>query len=310
MTPATSARAAGEQGRPADAAWPAVWIDGRRQPAGAAHVSALDRGLTLADGVFETMRGYAGVVFRLGAHLARLEHATAALDIPLPRTARETVLEAVAHAVGGGLGDVAVRLTVTRGAGGGGVAPPLAAAAPPTVIVSVGPLPSFAPALYDAGLAAHVVSGRRNERAMTAGLKTLAYTDAVAALIEARRAGADEALFLDTEGHCSEAASSNLFAATRDGALLTPPLSCGALPGITRAAVIELARARGVRVEERAFGLPELLGAREAFLTSSLRELAPLVRVNGQAIGDGAPGPLTRDLAAAFGALVRQECGA
>ena len=116
----------------------------------------------------------------------------------------------------------------------------------PTVIVAVNPLPVFPAAIYDAGLTAHVASGRRNERAMTAGLKTLAYTDAVAALLEARRAGADEALFLDTEGHCSEATSSNLFVVDRRRTLVTPPVSCGALPGITRAAVLELARALGM----------------------------------------------------------------
>jgi branched-chain amino acid aminotransferase len=286
---------------------PAVWIDGRRCPHGAAHVSALDRGLTLADGLFETMRAYDGVPFRLDAHLARIAAGAATLEIPLPPRMRDTVLAAVGDASATGGRDQGVRLTVTRGPGAAGAAPPTPAATP-TVIVAVGPLPHFPPSLYSAGLTAHVASGRRNERAMTAGLKTLAYTDSVAALIEARRADADDALFLDTEGHCSEAASSNLFAVAAGGTLLTPPLSCGALPGITRAAVIELAGARGVRVDERAFGLAELLDAREAFLTSSLREIAPLVRVDGRALGDGAPGPLTRDLMAAFQALVRREC--
>jgi branched-subunit amino acid aminotransferase/4-amino-4-deoxychorismate lyase len=141
---------------------------------------------------------------------------------------------------------------------------------------------------------------------MTAGLKTLGYTDAVLALAEARRAGADEALFLDTEGHCSEATSSNLFAVVGD-ALVTPAVSCGALPGITRAAVMELARGLEIEVAERALSLNELLGAREAFLTSSLRELAPLVRVNDEPIGNGVPGSTTRELMRAYAALVRRE---
>ena len=106
-------------------------------------------------------------------------------------------------------------------------------------------MPVFASSTYDKGLAVHVASGCRNERSMTAGLKTLAYTDAVAGLLEARRAGADEALFLDTEGHCSEATASNLFVWT-GSLLLTPPISCGVLPGITREAVLELAQAQGL----------------------------------------------------------------
>ena len=117
---------------------------------------------------------------------------------------------------------------MTRGVGAGGVPPP--ADPRPTVIIAVSPLPIFPPAIYENGLTAHVVSGRRNERAMTAGLKTLAYTDAVAAWIEAQRAGADEALFLDTEEHCSEATSSNLFVWTGN-VLVTPPISCGCCRG-------------------------------------------------------------------------------
>ena len=177
------------------------------------------------------------------------------------------------------------------------------------MIVAVNPLPVFPAAVYDVGLTAHVASGRRNERAMTAGLKTLAYTDAVAAWLEAQRAGADEALFLDTEEHCSEATSSNLFVWT-GSTLVTPPVSCGALPGITRAAVLELAGALGIPSAERAFGLDECLRAEEAFLTSSLRGLAPLVRVGAHPIGRGTPGALTRQLADAYTALVARECGA
>ena len=283
---------------------PLVWVDGERRPPHAAHVSAFDRGLTLADGVFETMRVAGGVVFRLDRHLARLGGALAALEIGPAPDVRGAVLAAVRDA---GAGDAAVRLTVTRGAGAGaGVAPPARPAAP-TVVVAVQPMPDFPARVYAEGLAAHVASGRRNERAMTAGLKTLAYTDAVAAMIEARRAGADEALFLDTEGHCSEATASNLFVVA-GGALLTPPLGCGALPGVTRAGVLELAASLGIAAVERAFGLDLLLAADEALLTSSLRGLAPLVRVDGRPIGRGAPGPVTRALADAYAALVRREC--
>ena len=209
-------------------------------------------------------------VFRLDRHLERLRQALWTLEIPTRPELRSWVLDAV-EAFGGS--DMSVRLTVTRGVGDRGLAPCVETG--PTVLVAVAPLPVFPTTVYDTGLTAHVASGRRNEHALTAGLKTLAYTEAVAALLEAQRAGADEALFLDTEGHCSEATSSNLLVWT-GRTLVTPPASCGALPGITREAILELATTRGVPTVERPFGLDDLLAAEEAFLTSSLRGLAPL----------------------------------
>lgn len=278
-----------------------IWVNGERKALDALHLSARDRGVTLADGLFETMRMQGRTVFRLERHLARIERGLAALNIPVPAELRHWVLEATLPCHG----EVAIRLTVTRGVAASGVAPP--AEARPTVIVVVNPCPAFPGTVYEKGLTAHVASGRRNEYSITAGLKTLAYTDAIAAFIEAQRAGADEALFLDTAGHCSEATSSNLFASI-GGTLVTPPVSCGALPGITRDAVLEIAAALGVPSAERAFELEELLGADEAFLTSSLRGLAPLVRVGDRSIGGGSPGAVVQRFAAAYEALVREEC--
>ena len=280
-----------------------VWVNGERHADEARHVSARDRGFTLADGVFETMRARGGTVFRLERHLARLERALAVLQIPVPPQLHEWVVRA---AKASGAEDSSLRLTVTRGAGPAGVTPP--SDPRPTVIVSAGPMPLFPASMYAVGLSAHVPSGRRNEYSMTAGLKTLAYVDAVAGLLEARRAGADEALFLDTEGHCSEATASNLFIWT-GAELVTPPLSCGVLPGITREAVLEIARVEGLPVAERAFGLDELRSADEAFLTSSLRGVAALVRIDAHPIGEGVPGHWTRQLSAAYLALIGLECG-
>jgi branched-chain amino acid aminotransferase len=281
---------------------PAVWVNGERQPAEGALISAADRGLTLADGLFETMRALNGTVFRLGHHLARLVSGLETLEIPVPRALRASVMDAVTAS---GTGHARVRLTVTRGPGPAGLAPP--ADPRPTVIIAVTSLPPFSESAPIVGLTAHVVSGRRNERAMTAGLKTIAYTDSVAALLEARRHGADEGLFLDTDGHCSEATASNLFACMRD-ALVTPPLSCGALPGITRAVVLELAGALGIPAEERAFGPQDLGHSDEAFLTSSTRGLVPLVSLDGRPIGSGRPGSMTLRLRDAYAALIAREC--
>ncbi|HEX5107638.1 MAG TPA: aminotransferase class IV [Vicinamibacterales bacterium] len=280
-----------------------VWVNGERYAADGMHVSARDRGFTLADGLFETMRVRHGRVFRLDDHLTRLDRGLQVLQIPPVSQVRDWVLRAVASAPGI---DAGLRLTVTRGVGRGGVAP--TPGAPPTAVVAIGAMPAFPASLYEAGLSAHVASGRRNERSITSGLKTLAYVDAVAALLEAQRAGADEAIFLDTEAHCSEATASNLFVWT-GRTLLTPPVSCGALPGITRAAVLELAAGLGLDVAERSFALDQLLAAQEVFLTSSLRGLAPLVRIGDRPIGAGTPGSVTTRIRAAYDALVERECG-
>jgi branched-chain amino acid aminotransferase len=281
----------------------AIWVNGQRRSDDEPHVSARDRGFTLGDGLFETMRARHGTVFRLDQHLARLRQGLVTLEIGVPPMLSEWVSGPVGDAAGS---EASVRLTVTRGVGAPGLAPPLAAS--PTVVVAVNPMPDYPTAIYTSGLTAHVASGRRNEYALTAGLKTIAYTDSVAAWLEARRHGADEALFLDTEGHCSEAMASNVFAHV-DGVLLTPPLSCGALPGITRSVVLALAPSLGILAAERAFGLAELRRADEVFLTSSTRGIAPIVGVGGSPIGSGRPGPIALRLRDAHAALVARECG-
>ena len=283
---------------------PIVWVNGHRQPDDGPHVSARDRGFTLADGVFETMLARNGTVFRLDAHLARLHDALAVLAIPAPPELRAWVDAAVAAA---DLAHGVVRLTVTRGLAPGGLTLPRDPQ--PTVVVIVTAMPPPPASVYERGLSAHVASGRRNEHAATSGLKTLAFTEAIVATIEAQRAGADEALLLDVAGHCAEGAASNLFAVTA-GTVMTPPLTCGVLPGITRGVVFDIARALGIPAEERVMTPADLRDADEAFLTNSFRGIAPLVRVGDRAIAGGVPGPLTRRFLAAYAALVVRECGA
>ena len=286
-----------------------IWVNGQGVSADSLHLSALDRGFTLADGVFETMRVYDGHAFRLDAHMRRLSDATSALGIPLPTDIGAVVTRAVVEASASGLREASVRLTVSRGIGSPGLAPP--ASPQPTIVLAIAPPPAFSPEIYASGVTVHVASGRRNERAMTTGLKTIAFTDSVLALAEARAAGADDAIFLDTQGHVSEATSSNVFiaAAALSNVLVTPPLSCGALPGVTRAAVIELARALGLEVDVRPIEHDELLASREVFFTSSLRAIAPAIRIDGRSVGNGKPGSLTRPVMEAYAALVSRECG-
>jgi branched-chain amino acid aminotransferase len=281
---------------------PACWINGRRVSLDEPNLLVSERGFVYADGLFETMRAFHGVIFRLQAHLERLAEAADRLELVCPERLPNLIAEMVAELERAGQ-DAAVRLTVTRGTVAG-LAPPADARSVTVVLVAL-PVPHFAPEIYRSGLTAHVASGRRNEFAMTAGMKTLAYTDSVMALLEARRHGADEALLLDTAGHVSEGSTSNVFI-VQGGAVLTPPTSCGALPGITRAVVLELLAERGVPVLERPIPARELAAADEVFLTSSLRGIAPIAAIDGRTLG--APGPIARDMMDAYAARVLQEC--
>lgn len=290
---------------PAPPATMLLWINGRRVSAEGSHLSAFDRGCMLGDGLFETMRMYNGMIFRLDRHLSRLMQGARVLQIPLPAELPATVAAAVADACAAEVRNAAVRLTITRGVGAPGLAPP--DQPHPVTLIAIRPYsrPDAAPM----ALSASIARGRRNEHAITSGFKTLAYTESVIALAEARAGGVDEAIFLDTADHVSEATSSNVFLVHRHE-LITPPLSCGILPGVTREAVLELARAEGLSIHQRPVAVYELAGAAEAFCTSSLREIAPLVRLSGHDIGRGVAGELTRHLTTALAALVARECTA
>jgi branched-chain amino acid aminotransferase len=281
-----------------------IWVNGVQRTVDEPLLSPLDRGFTLADGLFETMRARGGAVFRLDAHLDRLFAGARLLGIPIPPGLRDHIAAASRTAFTYGYDHASIRLTVTRGPAPPGLAPPPHPA--PTIALAISPLtPSGEPR----PIAATMARARRNEYALTSGLKTLSYTESVLALAHARAEGAEDAIFLDTAGHVSEATASNLFAVI-DDTLVTPPLSCGVLPGITRAAVLELAPKNGMAVCEREIEESELTAASELFLTSSVREIAPLVRIATAAIGTGKPGPVTQRLIASYATLVRAECGA
>ncbi len=280
----------------------ACWVNGRSIDPHAPAVSALDRGLLLADGVFETMRAVRGVVLHLDAHLARLARATDALAIPWPPHLDETVSDAL-RALRAEGAHASVRLTVTRGIGSG-FAP--VARVEPTSVLTIQPLPPVPTEMTARGLSTVIATGRRNDAGPTAGIKTLSYTGNVLALLEARRRGADDAIVLDTRGHVAEGAASNLFIVVR-GAIRTPPLSCGVLPGITRAHVLGIAAGWGTPVQEGVVVPSDLRGIEEAFLTSSLRGIAPVAAIDGAVVGAGAPGPVTRRVMAAYERLIDAE---
>lgn len=281
-----------------------VMIDGRIVPAESARVSVFDRGFLYGDSVFETLRSYQGRLFALEAHLQRLQQSAARVLIPLPvnlETLRAELLEAVlVH----GSAESSVRLTLTRGIGRTlGLDPELADK--PLRVVLVSALAAPAPDLYERGIAAITFRAERPSDAPgVADAKIGNYLLAVLAMHAARAQGAAEALLEDAHGSILEGSTSNVFAVF-GGTLVTPPHSAAILAGITRARVLELARGR-LPVEERALSKTELARADEVFITSSIRELLPVVRIDGRAVGPGVPGPITRELLARFRAAVHE----
>jgi branched-chain amino acid aminotransferase len=263
-----------------------------------ARVSVLDRGFLYGDSVFETIRTYDGRPFALGRHLARLEHSAELVHIPLPlplSELRREVLEAVAAA---GFPESYVRLMVTRGQGELGLDPALAER--PLRVILVQPLSPPPEEAYTQGIGAVTHATRRaGDATLAAGAKIGNYLVSVLAMREARRAGASEALIVDAEGRVVEGATSNVFF-VRGPLLVTPPEEAGILAGISRAIVLSVARELDFAVELRAPLTPELASFEEVFVSSSIREMLPVVRLDGRAVGAGTPGPAYQRLLRAF----------
>jgi len=281
-----------------------MYVAGRFVDAEDATVSALDAGLLLGAGLFETLRIYGGRPFRLGAHLARLRESGEFLRIFVGES-DASFAEIIDHLVEvNAVPDARVRITATRG--------PLAAeleddsAPPATLIVSAGPMTPYPAQAYERGVTVVVSRLRANETDPTTFHKTTGYMKNLLALRDAHRARATESLLFNTKGRLAEGAISNVFVVT-GGRLLTPPVEEGLLPGITRAAVLELAAAVGVPAEQRPLSAREVLDADEVFLTNSIMEILPVGRIEKKEIGDGRPGPVTRKLAEAYKALVTRE---
>jgi branched-chain amino acid aminotransferase len=280
----------------------AVMIDGQLRPPGAELVSVFDRGFLYGDSVFETLRTYRGVPFELREHLARLARSAALVFIELPVTIEQLEAEVVAAIGAGQNAESYVRLMVTRGQGALGLDPGLAAR--PTRVIIVQPLSPPAPELYSRGIAAiGYRTLRQVDATSAAGAKIGNYLISVLAMREARRVGALEALIVDGAGGVLEGGSSNLFL-VEGGRLVTPDVSAGILAGITRAHVLAVAAELGIAVELATPTLERAYAADELFISSSIRELMPVIRLDDRVIGSGKPGPIFAALLAAFRARV------
>jgi branched-chain amino acid aminotransferase len=281
-----------------------VSLNGVLMPAGEARISVFDSGFMQGIGLFETMRAYQGRVFRLQRHLDRLTSSAQALGwtvIPEADDLAENVRQVLSAA---GAADARVRLTVTTGslhAEASGT-PQL------TVVATAAPEERYPDECYTRGVTVIVSDCRQSPTDPTVGHKTTSYFARLASLRAAHAQSAFEALWLTPEGFLAEGAISSVFV-VRDEQLLTPPLDTPILPGITRATVIELAVELDIPVREMRLTVDDLLGSEEMFLTNSMIELIPVVRIERQPIGNEKPGEVTRRLAIAFGELIDREVG-
>jgi branched-chain amino acid aminotransferase len=282
-----------------------VHIGGRICGPEEAKISVFDRGFLYGDSVYETIGTFGGRLYAARDHLDRLERSAARIGLRVPP--RAEIERAVADTVAAaGNVESRVRVMLTRGAGRLDLDP--AASDDTQLVVIVFPLGAPTREMYDKGVSVALVSvTRNNPRAIDPAVKSGNYLNNVLALGEARRrSGAYEAILCDDGGSVAEGASSNVFAVI-GGQVRTPPLDVGILDGITRAKVIELCQASEIPVAERRLSPDELRGAREAFITSATRGVLPVTVIDGQPVGGGVPGPITRRLMALYEDLARRS---
>jgi len=292
-----------------------VCVDGDVLPADARQLSVTDRGFQLGDGIFETLRAKGGRCTELPEHVARLRRSAAGMAIELPDDVDVRVADGIARLLAaegydGPDGDASIRITVSRGAWAArGLLPPRDVHLAPTIVIQAWRVEPPPAGHLEHGISLVASAVRRDPQNPIATLKTTSRADYVYARLEARRAGADDALFLTITGHLSEATTANVFLvrAGADGALelATPALDCAILPGTTRSWLLRWGESVGLRPVEGWLTPDELAAAHEAFLSSSVAGILPVTRFNGHPVGDGMPGPWTRraraDREAVFG---------
>jgi branched-chain amino acid aminotransferase len=282
-----------------------VWIDGEIVDGAEARIPVTDHGLLYGDGIFEGIRVYRNRVFRLDAHMKRFEAAARgiALDLPGGIDAVRAVVLATVHAFGAE--EAYVRLIATRGEGSLGVDP--TTCTQPRLICLVDHVRIYPPDKLSSGLDLVTSSLRRpSPDVLDPRIKSLNYLNNVLAKLEARQRGADEALMLNAQGMIAETSVANVFV-VRDGVLLTPPAVDGALEGVTRATVMELATTLGIPVREQTLSRFDFFAADEAFLTGSGAGIVPIRSLDARSIGAGRPGPVFEKVRVAFSEAVAES---
>jgi branched-chain amino acid aminotransferase len=281
-----------------------VYINGKLFDKADAKISVYDHGLLYGDGVFEGIRIYGGKIFRLREHIDRLYESARHIGLEVPLN-REQMMDAVQSTVSANAKkDGYIRLVITRGAGYLGLDP--RRTSDPQVIIIVDDISLYPPELYDNGMEICTAATIRNHpNAVNPRVKSLNYLNNILAKMEAVRAGCSEALMLNHKGEVAECTGDNIFV-VKHALLRTPPIDAGILEGVTRNAIIELARAASITVQEIALTRHDVYAADECFLTGTAAEVIPVVKCDGRPIGSGKPGPVTRQLRERFHQLVRQ----
>ncbi len=282
-----------------------VYVDGHFVPAAEARISVFDHGFLYGDGVFEGIRVYDGTIFRLAQHVQRLYHSAQCLllNIPLsPAAMRATIVEAVQRRA---LPDQYVRVVVSRGPGDLGLDP--RHCPHPSVVIIADTISLYPAHFYTDGLALVTVATRRtSSSALDPRIKSLNYLNNILAKLEAQQAGMLEAVMLNAEGYVAECTADNIFF-VRQGALFTPSTAAGALQGVTRDSVLDIAQSLGISTTEGFFTRYDLYTADECFMTGTGAEIVPVIRLDGRTIGTGHPGPLTQQIRHGFERLCRED---
>jgi branched-chain amino acid aminotransferase len=282
-----------------------VYINGRFHEEAEAKVSVLDHGFLYGDGIFEGIRLYEGCIFRLEEHLERLEYSAKAILLDLPWTRAEIAAATCEACRVNGLKNGYIRLIVSRGVGSLGLSPKSCAA--PQLIIIADKIQLYPPELYAQGMKIITVPTRRiSPAALPPTVKSLNYLNNILAKIEAQHLGYHEAIMLNDQGYVAECTGDNIFLVHK-GVLRTPPFAAGALAGITRGAVLDIARTLGLTVEEKNLTRYDVWIADECFLTGTGAEVIPVVEVDGRVIGPGKPGPVTGKILEKFTKLVTVE---
>lgn len=282
-----------------------VYLDGKFVDSAEAKVSVFDHGLLYGDGVFEGIRLYDGNIFRLEEHLERLENSAKAIMLQMPLSRAELSWATCETCRQNGLRDAYIRLVITRGVGDLGLAPWLCPK--PSIFIIAGKISLYPQEYYDNGLGIVTVPTRRiGPAALPSTVKSLNYLNNILGKIEAKQFGALEAIMLNDQGYVAECTADNIFVVHK-GELLTPAASQGALKGITRSTIIDIAQATGIPLREVDLTRYDIWCADECFLTGSGAEVIPVVKLDGRVIGTGKPGPITQRVLADFRARVKLE---
>lgn len=281
-----------------------AWINGRFMDIAKAKVSIFDRGFLYGDGIFETMRSYAGIIFRLDAHVDRLFRSLEVMRMKSPynkRDLKDIIYKALYI---NKLKSAYIRLTMTRGEGRFGIH--FKDIFIPNVVIIIKEFGEYPGWMYSCGISAKVSDMRQDECSPLSVIKSLNYLGYILARLYAKEAGYEEAILKNTKGHIAEAATSNIFLVKKE-TLITPSLASGVLAGVTRGVVIEIAKTLRVKVREKPVTRKELLNADEAFLTNSLVEVLPVRSIDHKRIGSGRPGDVTKLLHISYQKQVIRE---